>query len=123
MVVGWLIVVTHFAVMSLRPAGSITSVRIRQTAEAVDGKVSGQDGDTVPGMAPANIVAATLSSANANSSLCSHAQVIPRRPAIAPRRTTPAVAREGLEEPRAGILGTGRSPTGWLRGEKGYSVP
>ena len=88
MVVGWLIVVTHFAVMSLRPAGSITSVRIRQTAEAVDGKVSGQDGDTVPGMAPANIVAATLSSANANSSLCSHAQVIPRRPAIAPRRTT-----------------------------------
>ena len=39
---GWLIVVMHsavMAVMALRPAGSITSVRIRQTLEAVDGKV------------------------------------------------------------------------------------
>ena len=34
-----MIVVMHSAVMALRPAGSITSVRIRQTLEAVDGKV------------------------------------------------------------------------------------
>jgi len=34
-----LIVVTHLAVTSLRTAGSITSVRIPQTPEAVDGKV------------------------------------------------------------------------------------
>jgi len=34
-----LIVVMHLAVMALRPVGLITSVRIRQTLEAVDGKV------------------------------------------------------------------------------------
>ena len=34
-----MIMVTHLAVISLRPAGSITAVRIPQTREAVDGKV------------------------------------------------------------------------------------
>ena len=44
-----MIVVTHFAVMSLMPAGSITALTIRQTLEAVDAKVSGRDADTVQG--------------------------------------------------------------------------
>jgi len=66
-----LIVVTHFAVMSLMPAGSITALTIRQTLEAVDAKVSGRDADTVLGMTPADTVPDTLSSADGKSSPCS----------------------------------------------------
>jgi len=70
-VVRRLIVVTHFAVMSLMPAGSITALTIRQTLEAVDAKVSGRDADTVLGMTPAHTVPDTLSSADGKSSPCS----------------------------------------------------